>query len=226
MGSGIRSVFAHTIVSNVLCATQSFAGLEVGEFLVGSGNRELDGALSSEMTTQSAFFGYRPAFVLYRGGEKNAAATTERRPEYQETNGTILYNLELLTEQLGVSHWGGTIVAGVVAHEFGHIHQYFSGYMERLRSMDSTVKFVELHADFLSGFYMGGKSGTISITDYTNAFFDIGDNQVKNADHHGTPEERFLAIKGGFNYRVRNKSRNVAQAAQEAEGFLREYIHR
>jgi hypothetical protein len=212
-------------VKNVLCATQSSAGLEIGEPLKTTGSRDLDQSLITEMTKQSGFFGFRPAFILYRGGEKNAAATTETWPETPNTQGTILYNIEMLAEQLQRSKWGGAILAGVIAHEFGHIYQYFSGYMTRLSALDKTVKFVELHADFLSGFYMGGKGEMIDVKPYADAFFRIGDYEFNNAGHHGTPEERYFVLKAGYNLRLTKSSAPVSQAAKEAENLLKEYIH-
>jgi hypothetical protein len=216
---------ASQFVRNVLCATKSFSGLEIGEVLKSSGNNELDQSLSSEMFKQSAFFGYRPAIILYSGGEKNAAATPQAWPGIPNTEGTILYNIEMLQEQLQGSKWGGAVLAGVIAHEFGHIHQNFSGYMDRLRALDPTVKFVELHADFLSGFYMGGKGSQIDVKPYADAFFRIGDYGFTDAGHHGTPEERYLALKAGYNLRLRKTYARVSEAANEAEGFLKEYIH-
>lgn len=221
----ISDALATTMITDVLCATRTSSGLEVGALLKTSGNPDLDKSLISEMAMQSAFYGYRPAFVLYSGGERNAAAVNKILAEYPQTDGTILYNIEMLQEQLSISHWGGSILAGVIAHEFGHIYQYHTGYFDRLRALDKTVKFVELHADFLSGFYMGGKFGSIDVKDYANAFYETGDYSFNEPAHHGTPAERYLVLKAGFNLRVRNKSTSVSDAAREAEGFLKEYIH-
>jgi len=52
------------------------------------------------MKKQAAFFGYRPAFILYTDGAKNAAATPDIMPELPGTDGTILYNVDTLREQL------------------------------------------------------------------------------------------------------------------------------
>lgn len=96
-------------------------------------------------------------------------------------------------------------------------------------AMDKTVKFAELHADFLSGFYMRGKQdGSLAADDYkgyADAFFGLGDYEFTNTEHHGTPQERYLALKAGFNLRARNESMSVPDAAREGEGFLKEYIH-
>ena len=160
---GTSRSLATTLITDVLCATRTGSGLEVGTLLKTTGNPELDKSLISEMLMQSAFYGYRPAFVLYSGGEKNAAAVNKTLPDYPQTDGTILYNIDMLREQLSVSRWGGSILAGVIAHEVAHIYQYHNDYYSRLLGLDHTVKFIELHADFLSGFYMGGKSSSIVI---------------------------------------------------------------
>ena len=36
------------------------------------------------------------------------------------------------------------------------------------------------------GFYMGGKSSSIEVKDYANAFFEIGDYEFNAPAHHGT----------------------------------------
>ena len=214
-------------MKNVLCASTSGAtsGIEIEELLKSSGNPELDKGLISEMNLQSAFFGYRPAFILYSGGEKNAFATPEEMPQTRGTDGTIFYNLEMLKEQLLVPKWGGAILSGVIAHEFGHIYQNFGKALGRLRALGTTVKFVELHADFLSGFYMGGKDRNIDVKPYADAFFKIGDYEFTQADHHGTPEERYFVLKAGYNFRRSQTSATIASASDQAEKVLQEYIH-
>src|SRR5262245_2448852 len=213
------------VVRNVLCATRTFSGLEIGDVLKTTGSADLDHSLIEEMNKQSAFFQFRPAFILYSGGERNAAATPDVMPHTPGTDGTILYNIEMLKEQLRISKWGGAILAGVIAHEFGHIFQNFTNAMPRLRSLGPTVKFVELHADFLAGFYMAGKDKTIDVRSYADEFFKIGDYGFTEPDHHGTPEERYFVLKAGYNYRLARPTTRVTDAAKEAEAVLKEYIH-
>jgi hypothetical protein len=213
------------VLKNVLCATQTFSGLEIGEFLKTSGDKGLDASLIAEMNLQSAFFGYRPAFILYSGGEENAAATPEVMPHTPGTDGTILYNIDMLKVQLQVPKWGGAILAGVIAHEFAHIYQNFSKSIGRLRKLHETVKFIELHADFLAGFYMGGKDRAIEVRPYADAFFQIGDYGFSDAAHHGTPQERYFVLKAGYNYRRARPSTSIADASKQGEVILKEYIH-
>jgi hypothetical protein len=222
LGLQCPKCFANQTIPDVLCATANSDGLVIGGTIGSSGDADLDQNLIAEMTKQSGFFGYRPAFLLYSGGDKNAAATPKM--SMAMTDGTIYYSIEMMKEQLLQTKWGGAIIAGVIAHEFGHIYQNFSNAMPRLRSLDKTAKFVELHADFLSGFYMASKDRTIEVKPYADAFFKFGDYGFTNARHHGTPEERYFLLKAGYNYRLSQSSASVADAAKEAETVLKEYI--
>ena len=64
------------------------------------------------------------------------------------------------------------------------------------------MKFIELHADFLSGFYMGGKDSAIDLKPYTDAFFNIGDYGFTEPDHHGTPEEKVFHSQGRLQFAI------------------------
>jgi len=213
------------VVKNVLCAARALGGQTVDEIFKTTGDAVLDKGLISEMLTQSAFYGLRPAFALYDAPEKNAFATPDVLPDYPGTDGTICYHLQWLRDQLKSSQWGGLILAGVIAHEFGHIYQFKTAYYRTLLGYDRTTKFVELHADFLSGFYLGGKFAHIDMKDYADYAYRIGDSNFTEVTHHGTPPERYLATKAGFNLRLGNRSLGVANAAREGDAFLKEYIH-
>jgi hypothetical protein len=208
----------------ILCAAAGQGAPQAEALLTSTGDRNLDRILSAEMIEQSRYYGIRPAFMLYSGPNQNALATSRTRLE--NTQGTILYNLGFLQNQLKSSQWGGTVVAGVLAHEFGHIYQFFSTYAARLRSMHTTVKFQELHADFLSAFYMGKKfvASGVKLNDYFDAFYALGDYQFEQKDHHGTREERYIAIKAGYNLSLGHKNEGIVFAAAQGEAFLKEYI--
>lgn len=49
----------------------------------------------------------------------------------------------------------GMAVLAVCAHEFGHIAQFRAGVRDRLLRGQRTVKRMELHADLLSGYFLG-----------------------------------------------------------------------
>ncbi len=98
--------------------------------------------------------------------------------------------------------------------------------MIRLQSLHSTVKFQELHADFLSAFYMGNKhaQSPLKLDDYFDAFYKLGDYKFDSKDHHGTKAERYFAIKAGYNLALGNPGKDVRFAAAQGETFLKEYF--
>jgi hypothetical protein len=88
----------------------------------------------------------------------------------------------------------------VMAHEWGHVLQF-----KLEPDLPKTGKSKELHADFLAGFYLSRKQaalpGWVSWPDVQNCartLFDIGDYSFNSPQHHGTPEERFIAFSAGY----------------------------
>ena len=208
----------------VLCAAAA-GGVPTEEALLNtSGDGNLDRILAAEMIQQSQFFGMRPAFMLYTGPNQNALATS--RTVLAGTQGTILYNLAFLQSQLKSGEWGGAIVAGVLAHEFSHIYQFYSPYGQRLEALHKTVKFPELHADYISAFYMAKKyvADKVKLDSYFDEFYRLGDYDFNQKDHHGTREERYFAVKSGHNLSLMNKDKGIAFAAAQGEALLKEYF--
>lgn len=207
----------------ILCATAGGAP-QAEELLNSSGDSNLDRILAAEMIEQSRFFGLRPAFMLYSGPNQNAVATT--RKQLPDTQGTILYNLPFLQSQLKGSQWGGAVVAGIIAHEFSHIFQFYSEYGSRLEALHGTVKFQELHADYISAFYMAKKyvASKVKLNDYFDEFYKLGDYQFNDKDHHGTREERYFAVKSGHNLSLISPGKDIQYAAAQGEALLKEYF--
>lgn len=208
----------------VLCAAASGGVPEPEALLDTSGDANLDRILAAEMIEQARFFGLRPAFRLYKGGAENAFATTQT--DLPGTQGTIMYQLGLLRGQLTSSKWGGAVVSGIIAHEFGHIYQFNTDYAKRLQALHKTVKFQELHADYMSAFYMAKKhvASQVNLKDYFDAFYDLGDYGFNDKDHHGTKEERYFAVKSGHNLSLMQGGEGIAFAAAQGEALLKEYF--
>jgi hypothetical protein len=60
---------------------------------------------------------------------------------------------------------------------------------------------MELHADYLSGFYLGLRKRadpSITLLAAGALFRYLGDLDVNSRDHHGTPDERIEAAEAGF----------------------------
>jgi uncharacterized protein len=86
----------------------------------------------------------------------------------------------------------------ILAHEYGHQLQYAFGLPS---TTENTARPNELEADGFSGYYLRrgyGKSTFASIATAYDAAFAIGDNNVNDPGHHGTPAQRRSAVRLGF----------------------------
>jgi hypothetical protein len=180
-----------------------------------SGNRDFDNALAFTLSRMTDVLQVLPGFAYYDDVDgKNAYATDQRR--LSNADGTVLFGLRLLREMLTEPEHPDVAVTAICAHEFGHIVQYKLRLVPGLLAGQDTVKRVELHADFLAGFYAGVRK--IGKPDYPAAVFATtkyskGDNFINNPNHHGRPEERASAIVRGFEtaYRERRSLNDAIQ---------------
>jgi len=105
-------------------------------------------------------------------------------------------------ESAGVGHAAGDFaVAYVLAHEYGHNLQQELGVFDN--RVTAAAKPYELQADCLAGtwansVYRQGHLEPGDLEEASNAALAVGDFDVGNAQHHGTPEERRAALLAGF----------------------------
>ena len=148
----------------------------------------------------SALFGQRPGFGFVDDrGAPNAYATSDTL--VPGTWGTVLYGATLFRQTLAAYDDGGMAVMAVMAHEFGHVAQFAYGLDRRLLQGQATVKRVELHADYLAGWYLGRRKAEqpeLSVWAAGDMLAGIGDYAFFDWNHHGTPEERVAAAEAGF----------------------------
>lgn len=165
-----------------------------------SGDRQFDYALAHTLSRISDKLGVLPGFAYYEdGGEENAYASPYAR--LNNSDGTVLYGLNFLRRALRARENPDVGVAAVCAHEFGHILQYKRKLEPVLLNNQPTVKRLELHADFLSGYFAGARKR--EKPDYPAAIYavkahEIGDTAFTDRNHHGTPDERADAVVQGF----------------------------
>jgi uncharacterized protein len=106
-------------------------------------------------------------------------------------------------ESAGYGHAAGDFaVAYVLAHEYAHNLQYELGIFDN--SVTASAMPYELQADCLAGswahsVYEEGLLEPGDLEEATNAALAVGDFDVGNAQHHGTPQERRDALLVGFN---------------------------
>jgi predicted metalloprotease len=95
----------------------------------------------------------------------------------------------------------------VLAHEFGHYLQFRS----RATFSDPTAVVRELQADCLAGYTMAlTRVRSKDHAGFLERTFELaaalGDNAVYDPDHHGTPEQRVIALKTGYSTAARDAS--------------------
>lgn len=118
-------------------------------------------------------------------------------------------------------------LSGVMAHEEGHIFQTAWNVDLWLKNVRGyRVKFVELHADYLAGWYMAWREQYRpgAPAEVAALFFDLGNGFSASANFHGTRQERYLAFQqgyGGFQTAASNgESPDVYVAAASGIKFL------
>jgi hypothetical protein len=187
-----------------------------------SGNRDLDYALAQTLAMVAEKLNVLPGFAFYDDYDgKNAYATPERI--LMRSDGTVLFGIRLLRFLLAQGEHPEAAVAMVCAHEFGHVVQFRGGLIRTLQGWDPTVRRVELHADFLAGFFAGLRKvqrPSFPALVFAEAAHQGGDFATRNPNHHGTPTERAAAIVQGFQTAFRDH-RTTADAINIGVNYVR-----
>jgi predicted metalloprotease len=119
----------------------------------------------------------------------------------QRADGTVIFGQRLLARLMRQTEAPDACVAAVCAHEFGHILQYKTGLAQVLRAGQPTVKRLELHADYMAGYFAGSRKRarqSYPAAVFAMTQFTFGDNMVNSPNHHGTADERAAAVVQGF----------------------------
>ncbi len=198
---------------------------DVPQIMPSSGDQRLDTAFGHMLADLAGKFDERPGFGFFDDtGAPNAYATNQTY--MPNTRGTVLMGQTFMNSFLRQSQFGDILVMAVCAHEFGHIKQYFHengrGY-DRLMGMHSTVKYVELHADFLAGFYVGMRANGYSeeqLVTLGRGWEASGDTAFHDPGHHGTHAERIAAIETGYRMAI-NARPGITDAFAAGLHYLR-----
>jgi hypothetical protein len=178
----------------------------------GSGDRDFDFALAHTLVKIGAALDVLPGFAYYDDRSSPAAFATKetllQRADRTKVDGTVLFGLRLLRQTRVELESPEVAVTAVCAHEFGHILQAKCGLYDRKSSLygalvkgQETKKRIELHADFLAGYFACIRKR--EKPDFPAAIFPVklgsmGDNDFNDPEHHGTPAERAAAAVQGF----------------------------
>lgn len=186
-----------------------------------SGDKNLDRALGRALTRIAASFKVNPSFAFFKDGNApNAYASPDTNTA--GTNGSVVFGQSLFQDQFSRYSDSGISVLAIIAHEFGHICQFQQNLSAVLRGSDRTVRRIELHADYLSGWYLGvlkKHNPSVSLWSSGDTFHRIGDTNFNNPQHHGTPEERVTASKTGFDLATGGEE-NVQAAISRGKDYI------
>jgi hypothetical protein len=181
-----------------------------------SGDPVFDKALIAELKRIITVIPVDPGFKFVNAN--NAAATDET--VVNGTKGTVLIGLRLVNELLKPDQ-GGITVACVLAHECGHIFQFFSAdqYYDRLSG--PTERLRELHADVLAGYYLAKKMGSASgaMRNVLKALIELGAYENGSPDDHGSPGQRCAALDKGYTLSLSGKT--FEDSAREGASYVR-----
>lgn len=165
-----------------------------------TGDTRVDRALGALLADIAGRFRIRPGFAIYDDtGAPNAVALP--LTAFPGTSGTVLFGKTLMATGLGLADVDQLLVVSVCAHEFGHVLQNTTSFRGRLMSGQTTVRSLELHADFLAGFYLAIRGTAYrprQLVDLGKSWERLGDSNYTNPQHHGAPLERIRAIEQGY----------------------------
>ncbi len=193
----------------------SQADQEPDELKSSSGDAALDEALIIELQRiLTVIPKINPGFQYLVDKQPNAYATT--KTYVSGTNGTVLIGVNLV-KMLMQQPEGGAAVAGMCAHECGHIYQFSTDFHQRLKEL----LLIELHADFLSGIYMGKRAEFTAdrVWQLSKALHEHGGYAYTNPEHHGTPGQRSAAMEKG--YRLASSKKSFDELAIIGESYVR-----
>jgi len=174
--------------------------------ITSSGDREFDVALAHSLSRMTDIFGVLPGFCFYDDYDgENAMATIATK--MRRADGTVMYGKRYFVRAMAQRENPEVAVLSTCAHEFGHIVQYKLKLQNRLTAGQATVKRLELHADFLAGYFAGARK--LEKPEFPAAVFATdryaAGDYVKDQSHHGTPEERAAAVVRGFETAYRER---------------------
>jgi len=181
--------------------------------LRGSGDSAFDRALAMTLVKISDIFSVEPGFAFSELVKLNAFASSNK--SLGRDDGSVMFGNSLYREIMQRREYPEVGVVAVCAHEFGHIVQYRHG-IDKILVSNGRVKRLELHADFLAGYFAGRRK--LERPDFPAAVFastqySFGDSDYGNAKHHGTQTERGAAVVAGYESAYRSRQ-NFADALQ------------
>jgi hypothetical protein len=197
------------------CASIQSGQISLEDTTNSTGRADLDAAIIFETKRIRSFFSVHPGVrILDDRQSPNAFAVHDRL--LRNTDGTVLLGSNLIRSELISNNLGGIAVGGIIAHECAHILQFNTDLYDTLMASQSTARCLELHADFMAGFYFGVRAASkdLDVKPFAKSLFSKGDWAFNEPNHHGTPQEREDAMYAGFDLGKTSDATLVQAAAQ------------
>jgi len=186
-----------------------------------SGNDKLDSALIEELKAIAQIVPeIHPGFQFVKA--RNAFTTAEI--VIRGTQGMVWIGIDLvkkLTDPKSTTN-GGIAVAGVLAHECAHVYQLaHADLLKNLVKGQTNAVLAELHADFLSGYYLARKRNVTPelLTIMQQVFVYQGAYDRRDPLYHGTPGLRGAAMDTG--YFAAQDQKSFAEASEIGARYVR-----
>lgn len=185
------------------------------KLLSSSGDLNLDNAIRSETIILNKFFSVKPFFSFHDDGNETEALALS-----DGVATTILLGINLINNEKAKhkANWG-TVIVGVMAHEWAHALQYRNITLDEKKFMSET------HADFMAGWYLGFKKAAgltnINPTTFSQSLFAWGyRGAFFDPDQYGSSLHRVNAMLAGLDLGqkqfIEYKNPIVDDAANEA----------
>lgn len=201
-GCGVPAEQVSRVFPKILSVHELAESRQAFHSAFGGGPSARDAALVRAIGRLSSSFEISPKFGFFDDREYAPAGNALAwRPDPSERpNGAVTFGVMLFDRLMAEDPIGASVLA-VLAHEFGHIALYLSGREAEVREGRPTAKRVELHADFLAGYYLGVRkreAPAVSLYNAGRLIWSIGDQAFDSKHHHGTRAERNAAAEAGF----------------------------
>ena len=169
---------------------------EVTTMVRSSGNPDLDKSFDRALQRLAETFEVWPKVGFYDDGDApNAMAMRYAVGTTHEF--AVVFGRNYFTKMMQYDPSGITLLQ-TAAHEFAHVWVYQEGIFETILGGQQTVTRVELHADFLAGYYLGVRKRDNPQAKFWAAGMRRWQSEFHNVQHHGQPDERLAAAEAGF----------------------------
>ncbi|TRO65355.1 hypothetical protein [Christiangramia sabulilitoris] len=151
---------------------------------------------------------------------------------FTRSNGLLVIGDGLLQSLVDVGIEGKVAFSSILAHEWWHQVQFENDLewnsASSLPPMAERSRFSELEADFAAAYFLSHKRGATynwkRIADYFELSFNVGDCLTNSSQHHGTPTQRSMAARAGFDLADSAKKKgSVLEAGEVHNAFLKFY---